>query len=74
MASHRQQRPDDEKLRELILYVSTLSKDDRIVGMERDPDSRAKVMPFFSGSMGIVASRNLDRPEFLRKSKRPRIA
>ncbi len=26
------QRPDDEKLRELILYVSTLSKDDRNFG------------------------------------------
>jgi hypothetical protein len=28
MASKRQQRPDDEKLRELILYVSTLSEND----------------------------------------------
>ena len=28
MASKRQQRPDDEKLRELILYVSTLSEYD----------------------------------------------
>src|SRR5258707_11686179 len=31
MAAKRQ-RPDDEKLRELILYVSTLSKDDRNFG------------------------------------------
>jgi|SRR5271155_1206874 len=32
MASNRQRRPDDEKLRELILYVSILSKDDRNFG------------------------------------------
>jgi hypothetical protein len=32
MASKRQQRPDDEKLRELILYVSTLSENDPNIG------------------------------------------